>query len=64
MSQLWRGYYKTRETIQKELLIEQKKYVARMKIYAFWHEVHLHNKMKRRKKEKNVMNKIRARFFV
>jgi hypothetical protein len=24
LSQLWRGYYKTRETIQKELSIEQK----------------------------------------
>jgi hypothetical protein len=28
-----------------------------MKINAFWHEVHLHNKMKRWKKKKNVMNK-------
>jgi hypothetical protein len=27
-----------------------------MKIYTFWREVHLHNKMKRWKREKNVMN--------
>jgi hypothetical protein len=46
------GYHNTRETIQKEPSIEQKKYVAGMKIYPFWHEVHLHNKLKRWKKKR------------
>jgi hypothetical protein len=48
---------KKREKIRNKLSLEQKKYVAWRKIYAWWMDIYLRVKMKNWIKEKNTMNR-------